>query len=136
MSFNNKFYSFVQVVSLQFFFFIITFVCVIKCMSLVLPVHRKLQHIVFYIETEPCMWRLKLHFLLCFDRAQYWLIFFAVDDNKIKPSPLSSSLKRCGKCLGCYRTEDCGRCDGCRSANRARHKCRQRQCLNSILQVW
>jgi len=50
ISFNNKFFSFVQVVSLQFVFsFIITFVCAIKCMALVLPVHRKLQHIVFHI---------------------------------------------------------------------------------------
>ncbi|PNF24443.1 CXXC-type zinc finger protein 1 [Cryptotermes secundus] len=57
-----------------------------------------------------------------------------LEDNNIKPLPLSSPLKRCGKCLGCYRTDDCGRCDGCRSANRARHKCRQRQCLNNILQ--
>ncbi|PSN52659.1 CXXC-type zinc finger protein 1 [Blattella germanica] len=57
-----------------------------------------------------------------------------LEDNKIKSSSLSSSSKRCGQCPGCCRTEDCGRCDSCRSSNRARHKCRQRQCLNSILQ--
>lgn len=45
-----------------------------------------------------------------------------------------SSSKRCGRCAGCFRTEDCGRCEGCHDKKhggyRQRPKCIHRQCIN------
>ncbi|XP_044763175.1 CXXC-type zinc finger protein 1 [Coccinella septempunctata] len=44
-------------------------------------------------------------------------------------------LKRCGDCMGCYRTEDCGRCDVCtkkhkHGSSRQKERCKQRICIN------
>ncbi|XP_067015248.1 CXXC-type zinc finger protein 1 isoform X2 [Anabrus simplex] len=46
-----------------------------------------------------------------------------------------SSSRRCGRCAGCYRTEDCDQCEGCRDKKyggyRQRSKCVLRQCINA-----
>lgn len=44
-------------------------------------------------------------------------------------------LKRCGDCMGCYRTEDCGKCDVCtkkhkHGSSRQKERCKQRICIN------
>lgn len=48
------------------------------------------------------------------------------------------SSKRCGQCMGCYRTDDCGRCDACKDmkkyggSNRLKLRCKHRTCINSL----
>lgn len=39
-------------------------------------------------------------------------------------------MKKCGECMGCYRTEDCGRCDVCTRRSRHKERCKQRICVN------
>ncbi|KRT78243.1 PHD finger motif containing protein, partial [Oryctes borbonicus] len=48
-------------------------------------------------------------------------------------SKTDKKQKRCGDCMGCYRTEDCGRCDVCTRKHkygRQKERCRQRICVN------
>ncbi|XP_049828645.1 CXXC-type zinc finger protein 1-like isoform X1 [Schistocerca gregaria] len=40
--------------------------------------------------------------------------------------------KRCGRCKGCYRTEDCGHCDGCRNTDGIRHGRQLPRCYNRL----
>ncbi|XP_025834338.1 CXXC-type zinc finger protein 1-like [Agrilus planipennis] len=49
-------------------------------------------------------------------------------ENKI-----DKKKKKCGDCMGCYRTEDCGRCDVCTRKfkhSRQKERCKQRICVN------
>ncbi|CAG9770185.1 unnamed protein product [Ceutorhynchus assimilis] len=45
--------------------------------------------------------------------------------------------KKCGECMGCYRTEDCERCDVCvrkrkHGSSKNRERCKQRMCVNAL----
>lgn len=52
--------------------------------------------------------------------------------KKRKDKEVKSNFKRCGQCMGCYRTDDCGRCDACKDmrkyggSNRLKLRCKHR----------
>lgn len=55
--------------------------------------------------------------------------------NRERTDKSDKKTKRCGNCMGCYRTEDCGRCDVCSrkknaASNRQKERCKQRICIN------
>lgn len=57
-----------------------------------------------------------------------------VKKRKERPEKSDKKTKRCGDCMGCYRTEDCGRCDVCTrkksTGSRQKERCKQRICVN------
>ncbi|CAG9861757.1 unnamed protein product [Phyllotreta striolata] len=65
------------------------------------------------------------------------------DDRRFKKrreraeNKTDKKTKKCGECMGCYRTEDCGRCDVCTRKNRHgssknKERCKQRICVNAL----
>lgn len=52
--------------------------------------------------------------------------------KKRKDKEIKTSSKRCGQCMGCYRTDDCGRCDACKDmrkyggSSRMKLRCKHR----------
>lgn len=61
--------------------------------------------------------------------------------NENSSSSRGKSSKRCGQCMGCYRTDDCGRCDACKDmkkyggSNRLKLRCKHRTCINSLQHI-
>ncbi|KAL1502138.1 hypothetical protein ABEB36_007328 [Hypothenemus hampei] len=52
-------------------------------------------------------------------------------------SKTDKKSKKCGECMGCYRTEDCGRCDVCtrkskHGSSKIKERCKQRICINAL----
>lgn len=39
-------------------------------------------------------------------------------------------MKKCGDCMGCYRTEDCRRCEACTRKSKHKERCKLRICIN------
>lgn len=57
--------------------------------------------------------------------------------EKESKSKTDKKTKKCGECMGCYRTEDCGRCDVCtrkgrHGSSKTKERCKQRICINAL----